>query len=211
LREVPSILPKEIKSTIQLIAKERKEIENVTKIREIQVKISCSLRMPLDNIKIRNVTFIDSNGIRNIIKFNEADIDAADIPSVDCFSSTTNARMLQSSNVEIDYTVINPTAELLAYDPVNLVTSVSSPQQSSAVQTSPSTNLTTILASVFGGALAVIGVSAMVMYIRARNKPKPIKTQERAIRVSVNPLEAVVSLPRNDSSRRQFSPQGSRV
>lgn len=199
------------------MVKERKEIENVTKIKEIQVKISCSLRMPLDNIKIKNITFIDSKGIRNVIKFNETEIDDADIPQIDCYASQPIARMLQTANVDIGYIVVDPTPELIAYDPVNLVSSVSNAQptqsssSSSATQQSSSNNLTTVLASVFGGALAVIGIIAMVSYIRHKNKPKPIQRQERVVRISVNPLEAVTSLPRVDSSRRQFGPQGSRV
>lgn len=211
LRPVPSILPKEIKSSLQIAVKERKEIESITKIKEIQVKISCSLKMPLDNIKIRNITFIDLRGIRNIIKFNETEIDDVDIPPIDCFSSTINGRILESSNVDIDYIVIDPTAELIAYDPVNLVSSVSNAQPSSVSQQSSSTNLVTVLASVFGTALAMIGLASMFAYIRARNKTRPIQTQERVIRVSINPLEAVTSLPRTDSSRRQFGPQGARV
>ena len=215
LRAIPSILPKEIQSSLKVTVKERKEIENVTKIREIQVKISCSLHMPLDNIKIKNITFIDASGIRNVIKFNEIDIDNADIPQVDCFAPQTNARMLQTSNVDIGYIVVDPTPELLAYDPVNLVSSVSNAQPSSTPtstsQQTSSNNLATVLASVFGGALTVIGIVALVSYIRHKNKPKPIQRQERVIRVSVNPLEAVTALPRAESSRRQFGPQGSRV
>jgi len=215
LRAIPSILPKEIQSSLKVTVKERKEIESITKIKEIQVKISCSLHMPLDNIKIKNITFIDASGIRNVIKFNEIEVDNADIPQVDCFAPQTNARMLQTSNVDIGYIVVDPTPELLAYDPVNLVSSVSNTQPSSDTssvkQQSSSTNLLTVLASVFGTALAMVGLASMFAYIRARNKTRPIQTQERVIRVSVNPLEAVTSLPRIDSSRRQFGPQGARV
>jgi hypothetical protein len=200
---------------LKVTVKERKEIESITKIKEIQVKISCSLHMPLDNIKIKNITFIDASGIRNVIKFNEIEVDNADIPQVDCFAPQTNARMLQTSNVDIGYIVVDPTPELLAYDPVSLVSSVSNAQPSSDTssvnQQSSSTNLVTVLASVFGGALAMVGLASMFAYIRARNKTRPIQTQERVIRVSVNPLEAVTALPRAESSRRQFGPQGARV
>lgn len=207
LRALPSILPKEIRSSIQMFINERKEIENITKIKEIQVKISCSLRMPVDNIRIKNITFIDSKGTRTTIIFNETAIDDADIPIIDCMVPGLRRLQNDRNTVDIAYIVVDPTPELLAYGPVDI-------QLPSNSQSSSTSGPNTLIGAVVGsiaGTLALVTVGT-IMYRYFRPKPKhPVSRQ--SIRIVVvensNPLNIVPAT--NNAQKVAFTPMGSRV
>ena len=211
LRAIPSILPKEIKSTIQLLAINRKEIENITKIKEIQVRISCSLRMPLDNIKIKNITFIDQIGIRNIIKFNEIDIDNTDIPIIDCLLPGLRRLQTASNNVVVDYVVIDPTPELLAYDPVDLIQASSNTQTSSPSKSGEEVSIVgAVIGSVFG-TLAIVAI-VVVASIYSKSKTKtPITRQSIRVVVVENSNPLNFDPQTNNAQKVAFRPIGSRV
>ena len=218
IRPIPSILPREFVSVAKFDKLNETEVAKIPKLKEIQVKLSCIFRTAVEKIKIRNVTIIKESGIRQVIKWNATEFDNADVPEVDCLAPARLLRGLQvtSSNIEVEYEVVDPPAEAFAMD-VNSITAPTANAPSSTVpqpmaQPSPQPSIAAVAGGSIAGTLVVVAaVLAVMKYVDRRKRVSPLNTRQQRVRVSMNPLEIAARSTVGSSTRSAFNPQRSRV
>jgi hypothetical protein len=99
------------------------------KIQEIQMTLACTLRLPLEKIRVTNITLTDARGIRTVIdaaRFalsSNGTVGCYVVGSVGAASSGSDGRVslrrLQAANsqAEVDYYIVEPPTEVLALTP----------------------------------------------------------------------------------------------
>ena len=218
VRPIPSVLPREFVSVAKFVSVNETEIAKIPKLKEIQVKLSCIFRTAIEKIKIRNVTFIKENGIRQVIKWNATEFDNAEIPEVDCLAPARLLRGLQavSSNIEVEYEVVDPPVEAFVMDVDSITAPTANAPSSSAPQSVAQPSQQPSIAAVAGGSIAgtlvvVAAVLAVMKYVDRRKRVAPLNTRQQRVRVSMNPLEVAARSTVGSSTRSAFVPQRSRV
>lgn len=218
IRPIPSILPREFVSVAKFDSFNQTEITKIPKLKEIQVKLSCIFRTAVEKIKIRNVTIIKENGIRQIIKWNATEFDTADVPEVDCLAPNRLLRGLQAaaSNIEVEYEVVDPPAEAFTMDVSSITAPTANAPTSSESQSTVPTNSqpSPVVVGIVGAASAFVVVAAVVAvmkYVDRQRRVSPLNTRQQRVRVSMNPLELAARSTVGSSTRSAFNPQRSRV
>ncbi len=218
IRPVPSVLPREFVSVAKFDSFNQTEITKIPKLKEIQVKLSCIFRTAVEKIKIRNVTIIKENGIRQIIKWNATEFDTADVPEVDCLAPNRLLRGLQASvsNIEVEYEVVDPPAEAFTMDVSSITAPTANAPTSSESQSTvqASSQPSPVVVGIVGAASALVVVAAVVAvmkYIDRQRRVSPLNTRQQRVRVSMNPLELASRSTVGSSTRSAFNPQRSRV
>lgn len=220
IRPLPSVIPKEFVSVAKFDNLNQTELTKIPKLKEIQVKLSCIFRTAVEKIKIRNVTLIKENGIRQAIKWDATELDNADVPEVDCLAPARLLRGLQavSSNVEVEYEVVDPPAEAFAMDVNSITAPTANAPTSSSTGTQntvqPDSQPSPIVVGLAGAASAFVVVAAVVAvmkYYDRQRRVSPLNTRQQRVRVSMNPLEMAARSTVGSSSRSAFNPQRSRV
>jgi hypothetical protein len=106
-------------------------LQNPATIQQATANIACAVRVPLENIVIKNITHMLPDGTVVIIPFVPVTLNSSGVRV--CFiapprNGTTGVRLLRGlqsgSSVKIDYTIIDPAPELLTTDPVDFVSAV---------------------------------------------------------------------------------------
>jgi hypothetical protein len=116
----PEDIPPYIPSRMSFTDGNPTQFEEPQKVQEIQATIACTLRMPLEKIRIDNITILTiSTGERQKIAIDPSEYMMDSNGTVACYEITTPTRLLralQSTDiqVDIDYLIVEPTVEILA-------------------------------------------------------------------------------------------------
>ena len=119
---VPSSIPV-IQSKLAFAGANATAFSRPEKVQEIVTNLGCVLRIALEQIVIRNITWIDANGRRSPVPFDPAVAALKSNGSTDCFvKDTSSGRMLRAlqatstGNVEVDYAITDPPATITSLD-----------------------------------------------------------------------------------------------
>jgi hypothetical protein len=117
LNNIPAYIP----SKLSLLADDTTKFEKPETIQNLQSSLACSLRMPLDKIRIESiykVSLLTGERLKLDIDPRSWMIGSSDSESCVRFVNKTNilSRRLQRSDtqIEIDYLILEPTREILA-------------------------------------------------------------------------------------------------
>ena len=118
----PSPLPV-IQSKLEFRGANASAFSRPEKIQEVVTTLGCALRLTLEQIVIKNITWVSVDGRRTALSFDPSVAALRSNGSTDCFVADTtvpNARRLQASadsgRVEIDYAITDPPASITALD-----------------------------------------------------------------------------------------------
>jgi hypothetical protein len=110
-------------------------IENPEKLQQLTANIACALRVPLENILIKNITQIRIDGTINIIQFDPRIVSLNSNSAVVCYTQISNStnrllrgkrRLAGDSSVSIEYSIIDPPTALLSMDPATFASTIES-------------------------------------------------------------------------------------
>ncbi len=231
--------PEAIVSRFSFTTANRTELLRPTKLQELLIHLGCTFRMPLENIRITNITLLGVQGIE-VVSFDKTLVNLNSNGSIVCIAisgtnRTLRGRMLQTtsgSNVNIDYAILNPSDDIL---------SLSDSEFSSVVASSPLTSFQDSIGAAAGapatapdtttssstltddarvriglgvglGITGFIALAAVGVLVHRKTR----YTNRRRITNSVHVVYAVTPNPigsfaTGDSDRRLFSPIGARV
>jgi hypothetical protein len=148
----PEEIPPYIPATISFPAADSTQFEKPAKVQEIQASLACTLRMPLEKIRINEITILTiSTGEIRKASINTQDFMMSSQGQVTCLDFSGSARRLsfrklQNSDerVDINYIIVQPTADILVLntaDFTNIITT--SPSLQSFSQSVGSTGIST--------------------------------------------------------------------
>lgn len=100
------------------------QLTKVEKIQELQASLACTLRMPLENIRIQNISYTDEKGVKKRMPIDPTKFMMMGDGSSECYdmkNRTSVRRQLRNlqvskSSIEIDYTIVQPSDDILAMD-----------------------------------------------------------------------------------------------
>jgi hypothetical protein len=97
------------------------EMAKPERVQQMQASLACTLRIPLENIRIQNITTTDAAGRKSRIPIDPATVMMVGDGSTECYDFSANRRMLRSLTatggaIEVDYTIVNPTDAILTMD-----------------------------------------------------------------------------------------------
>lgn len=101
------------------------EMAKPERIQQVQASLACTLRMPLENIRIQNITVTDAAGVESRVPVDPSAFMMVGDGSSDCYdfrNLTSSRRLLRalsgsaSSAIHIDYAIVAPSDEILAMD-----------------------------------------------------------------------------------------------
>lgn len=134
------------------------ELMKPSKLQELLVQLGCTFRMPLENIRITNITVFDVQADKlRVVAFDPALVNLRSDGQIVCMvvknvSRTLRGRVLQtggsSENVNVEYAILDPSDDILSLDDAEF---------SSVLATSP---LNDFQASIGGSASAVVPILA---------------------------------------------------
>jgi hypothetical protein len=116
----PEAIPPYMPSRMSFTDGNPTQFEEPQKVQEIQASIACTLRMPLEKIRVENITILTlSTGERQKVAIDPTDFMMESNGTVVCYQITASARLLralQSTDiqVDIDYLIVKPTTDILA-------------------------------------------------------------------------------------------------
>ena len=117
-----SELPSLIQATLTFEQADPAQITQPEKLQEIQINLGCILRTPLENIQINAIYWTFNNGTRITIAFDASIPALKSNGTVQCLTKNSQRlRRVQTAaaadgRVDVDYTVVAPSADLLAMD-----------------------------------------------------------------------------------------------
>lgn len=132
--------PEAIVSRLSLPSANITEIVKPVKLQELLINLGCTFRMPLENIRITNITMLGSDGKLETIPFDKTLVNLNSSGVVVCLPSAAAAsanlrarRRLQTSsgsgsgnNVNVEYAILNPSDDILSLDDAEFQTVVAS-------------------------------------------------------------------------------------
>jgi hypothetical protein len=116
----PEDIPPYIPSRMSFADGNPTQFEEPQKIQEIQASIACTLRMPLEKIRIDTITILTiSTGERQKVAIDPSDYMMDSNGTVVCYQIAASARLLralQSTDiqVDIDYLIVEPSVDVLS-------------------------------------------------------------------------------------------------
>jgi hypothetical protein len=142
------------------------EIAKPERIQQIQASLACTLRMPLENVRIQNITSVDSTGRKERVPVDPAAFAMVGDGSTDCYdfrnTSVGGRRMLRALGstsggaIEIDYAIIAPSDDILSMDTA---------QFNDVISQSP---------VMFAAAVAVGGISVTAQAVDSQKVDAPV-------------------------------------
>jgi hypothetical protein len=192
--------PSYIASQIKFPGANVSAFQNPEKIQEIQMSLACALRLPLEKIRITNVTTVDIRGLRIIIDTIRFMLSSNG--SIRCYTLDRTARGLRrlqgvgSTEANVDYYIVEPSVEILSLTAAefsNIVQTSSALADLSAsvgstgvvavsdasdtatrspdVSASASSNTAATIGGVIGGiVVAAIGIAVVAGFTRSRKQ-----------------------------------------
>jgi hypothetical protein len=216
--------PPYIESSVRFTGADETQMTRPEKLQDLQASLACSLRLPVENIRIQNITMTRADGSRLVIRPDFIPL-SSNGSATHCFTIARPAlRRLQatSSSATIDYYIVDPSVEILSLTPeefstivgtssgVNAVATsvgasgVLTTSETTSTQSSTSPEKTSLVGVIVGplvavAVVAIVGVGvATVLQRRKRN---------RLVRTTIhpNPLQA------SGSARIMFTPSMTRT
>jgi hypothetical protein len=102
------------------------EVAKPERIQQIQASLACTLRMPLENLRIKNITTTDAAGRKTRVDVDPEAFMMVGDGSADCYDfrnlTRSGRRMLRAlgatggGSVEVDYTIVEPSDAILTMD-----------------------------------------------------------------------------------------------
>jgi hypothetical protein len=110
------------------------ELMKPVKLQELQIHLGCTFRMPLEKIRITNITMLNTNGKFQIIEFDKTIVNLNSNGTVVCLpvpaaviassnSSNVRSRQLQSTSgasngnaINVEYAILDPSDDILSLD-----------------------------------------------------------------------------------------------
>jgi hypothetical protein len=211
----------------------RASITTIDKVKELQVHLACMFHVDVEKVSITSIArYI--NGTKYSVPIDISKLSSVEVPLIGCYKIDTPvpalARMLQSVNgdIVVDYTMTDPTAEILTVDPtvvqaaiasdpaiIDFASSVGSGSvdvSANAANAPSGDGITTSntgsnnfgavtgIAVVFGAILAVVGVVGGAKYAQHRRRvAKNSKVVKFNDETKNNPLTY-------DQSKKMFTP-----
>ncbi len=125
--------PSYIESRLKLPNADPASLAAPAKIQELQASLACTLMMPLENIRIRTISVQYSNGTTYVLPFDPTAYQLSSNGQAGCFvqdrsNGTRLRRRLQiaSSQISVDYVIVDPPAEITALTTADLTTVLAS-------------------------------------------------------------------------------------
>lgn len=125
-------MPPRIDSTIQLPGADSTAVDRPETIQQVQASLACSLRLPLENVRITNITVVSGTGTRRPIQLDPSAYALTSNGNKECLqilndtASPVRRRRLQGSSggdtVVVDYAIVNPPVEIVALTATELTT-----------------------------------------------------------------------------------------
>jgi hypothetical protein len=121
----PEEKPAYIDARMTMAGANATEMAKPERIQQVQASLACTLRMPLENIRIQNITATDAAGRRERVPVDPAAFMMVGDGGSDCYdfrNMTGNRRMLRALGatgggaIEIDYAIVAPSDDILAMD-----------------------------------------------------------------------------------------------
>jgi hypothetical protein len=136
----PEDIPPYIPSRVSFTDGDPVQFEQPQKIQEVQASIACTLRMPLEKIRIESIKILTlSTGERADIQVDPTNYMMSSNGTVVCYEVGGSARLLRSrrlqntdTQVDINYLIVNPTIEILALNATEFAAVI---QSSPSIQT----------------------------------------------------------------------------
>lgn len=122
----PEEKPAYIDARMTIAGANATEMAKPERIQQVQASLACTLRMPLENIRIQNITMKYANGVESRIPVDPTAFMMVGDGSSDCYEfrnmTSGGARRLRALSdattgaIHIDYTIVAPSDEILAMD-----------------------------------------------------------------------------------------------
>jgi hypothetical protein len=130
----PEDIPPYIPSRVSFTDGDPVQFEEPQKIQEVQASIACTLRMPLEKIRIETITILTlSTGERVDIQIDPSEYLMSSNGTVVCYEIAGSGRLLRSrrlqntdTQVDIDYLIVQPPIEILALNTSEFAAIISS-------------------------------------------------------------------------------------
>jgi hypothetical protein len=121
----PEEKPAYIEARMTVAGGNATEIAKPERIQQMQASLACTLRMPLENVRIQNITVTDASGRKSRVPVDPTAFMMVGDGSSDCYDfsnmTTDSRRMLRalsgnSGVIEVDYVIVNPSDAILTMD-----------------------------------------------------------------------------------------------
>ena len=222
--------PPYIESSIRFAGADETQITRPEKLQDLQASLACSLRLPVENIRIQNITLTRADGSRRTIRPDFMPL-SSNGSSTQCFTvARPGLRRLQQAtgaSTSVEYYIVEPTVEILSLTPEEFSTIVGGSSGVAAVATSvgatgvvatseatssqmaaPSEQRS--LVGVIVGPIAAVAVIAMVgagvaTVIQRRKRSRLVRPVAQSTVIHPNPIQA------SGSARIVFTPSITRT
>jgi hypothetical protein len=121
----PEEKPAYIDARMTIAGANATEAAKPERIQQVQASLACTLRMPLENIRIQNIMVTDADGVESRVPVDPTAFMMVGDGSSDCYefrNLTRNRRLLRALSgsstgaIHIDYAIVAPSDEILAMD-----------------------------------------------------------------------------------------------
>jgi hypothetical protein len=215
-------IPERISSSLRFPNANPEELKKPERIQTLIASLACVLRVNVETIEIKNITWVKADGQRIPIEFDAAFTRMMGNTGSCAITGQRMLRRLQSTgaSVVVTYEVVNPPQEVAYADPTTLTEALNTPQMNALANSvgssgvlvespsQPSSSSTTATSTALIAGVAVAAVIAAVgiagfAYERRRRKARTVlvESQPHTTRVVMNPV----------SARHMFGVQQTRV
>ncbi len=117
--------PSYIDAKVKLPGGNVTEMTKPEKIQDMQASLACALRMPLENIRITSIVYVDDKGVKQTLDVDPTKFMMMGDGDIGCYSRNKTAsarrlgaqRNLQSKgSIDVDYSIIQPSDDILSMD-----------------------------------------------------------------------------------------------
>jgi hypothetical protein len=130
--------PLYIESSVRFTGADEGQITRPEKLQDLQASLACSLRLPVENIRIQNITFTSADGSQRTIRPDFTPL-SSNGSAAACYTVQRPAlRRLQSTSAgaTVDYYIVEPTVDILSLTPEEFSTIIGGSAGVAAVATS---------------------------------------------------------------------------
>jgi hypothetical protein len=136
----PEDIPPYIPSRVSFTDGDPTHFEEPQKIQEVQASIACTLRLPLEKIRIESIKILTlSTGVSTDIHIDPSEYLMTSNGSIVCYETVSGARLLRSRRlqntdiqIDVNYLIVNPPIEILALNATEFAAVI---QSSPTIQT----------------------------------------------------------------------------
>jgi hypothetical protein len=117
----PDERPAYVSSRLSITGGNATEMAKPEKIQQMQASLACALRMPLENIRITNISYTDASGKVSKVGIDPSQFTMMGDGSTDCYKMGSSGRLLRglqttSGAIQVDYNIVQPSTDILSLD-----------------------------------------------------------------------------------------------